>query len=78
MGGAVCDSCAPPGAPRLDPATITHLGALLTGEWVLADKADDAVRTAAGGIAAAYAQWHIEQSLRSLRIVDRGAREEAV
>ncbi|MEJ3403177.1 DNA repair protein RecO [Rathayibacter sp. YIM 133350] len=71
LGGVVCDACAPPGAPRLDPAAITLLGALLTGDWELADAAPDAIRSQASGVVAAYTQWHLERGLRSLPHVSR-------
>lgn len=73
MGGALCDSCAPPGAPRVDRATLEHLGALLEGRWAAVEEASEATRKAAGDIAAAYAQWHVERGLRSLRLVGEPA-----
>ena len=69
LGGVVCDDCAPPGAPRLDADTIGLLGALLTGDWDAAEAADDATRSKASGIVAAYTQWHLERGLRSLQHV---------
>ena len=71
LGGVVSDAVAPPGAPRLDPATIGLLSALLTGEWSTADAADDRARSQASGVIAAYAQFHLERGLRSLEHVDR-------
>jgi DNA repair protein RecO (recombination protein O) len=69
LGGVVCDDCAPQGAPRVDAATIALLGALLSGDWALADAADDATRSKANGLVAAYTQWHLERGLRSLQHV---------
>ncbi len=69
LGGVVCDDCAPQGAPRLDLLTIALLGALLTGDWDAADDADDATRSKASGVVAAYVQWHLERGLRSLQHV---------
>ena len=69
LGGVVCDDCAPQGAPRVDAATIALLGALLSGDWALADAADDATRSKASGLVAAYTQWHLERGLRSLQHV---------
>lgn len=69
LGGVVCDDCAPQGAPRLDAATIALLGALLTGDWAAADETDDATRSKASGVVAAYTQWHLERGLRSLQHV---------
>lgn len=71
LGGVVADEVAPPGAPRLDPATILLLASLLEGDWTAADAADDRTRARASGIVAAYAQFHLERGLRSLEHVDR-------
>ncbi|MCW4384581.1 DNA repair protein RecO [Salinibacterium sp. SYSU T00001] len=80
LGGVVSDEVAPPGAPRLDAATLSLLGALLSGDWSVAEAADERTRSQASGIVAAYAQFHLERRLRSLEHVDRsspsGAREE--
>ncbi|BDZ46655.1 hypothetical protein GCM10025866_25640 [Naasia aerilata] len=71
LGGVVADAVAPPGAPRLSPAVIGLLGALLTGDWDAAEAAEDRTRAQASGVVAAYAQWHLERGLRSLQHVDR-------
>ena len=71
LGGVVADSVAPPGAPRLSPATISLLAALLAGDWASADASDANARNQASGIVAAYTQFHLERSLRSLQHVDR-------
>lgn len=66
LGGVVCEECAVPGAPRLDPGSIALLAALLAGNWEAALAADDRERAQAAGIVAAYTQWHLERGLRSL------------
>jgi DNA repair protein RecO (recombination protein O) len=71
LGGVVDDSVAPPGAPRLDPATINLLASLLSGDWGVAEDAGERTRSHASGIVAAYTQFHLERSLRSLQHVDR-------
>ena len=71
LGGVVADEVAPPGSPRLAPAVIGLLGALLAGEWAVVEAADDRSRSQASGVVAAYAQWHLERGLRSLQHVDR-------
>ncbi len=70
-GGVVADAIAPPGVPRLDPATLELLAALLEGRWSVADAAGETARTRASGIVAAYTQYHLERSLRALPHVDR-------
>jgi len=71
LGGVVCDDCAPPGSPRLDRATIVLLSALLTGEWDHAASTSERTQSQAGGIVAAYTQWHLGRGLRSLEHVTR-------
>lgn len=71
LGGVVSDEVAPPGAPRLDAATLSLLSSLLTGDWATAEAADERTRSQASGIVAAYAQFHLERKLRSLEHVDR-------
>jgi DNA repair protein RecO (recombination protein O) len=73
MGGVVSDDVAPPGSPRLDPATLGLLGALLAGEWDVAEASVEKSRNQASGVVAAYTQFHLERSLRSLQHVDRTA-----
>lgn len=71
QGGTVCPRCRPPGstAPALE--TIELLAALLSGDWSVADATGERTRREANGLVAAYSQFHLERSLRSLRMVDR-------
>lgn len=71
LGGVVADAVAPPGAPRLAPGVLALLGALLAGDWASAEAAPERDCAQASGVVAAYAQFHIERSLRSLPLVDR-------
>ena len=71
LGGVVCDDCAPPGSPRLDTATIALLSALLTGDWEHSEASPTRTRAQAGGIVAAYTQWHLGRGLRSLEHLSR-------
>ncbi|HLU64347.1 MAG TPA: DNA repair protein RecO [Protaetiibacter sp.] len=71
LGGVVSDAAAPPGAPRLAPATLELLAALLAGDWEVADASDERTRAQASGVTAAYTQFHLERALRSLEHVDR-------
>ncbi|WP_214401685.1 DNA repair protein RecO [Pseudonocardia lacus] len=72
-GGAVCARCRPPGSVRPSRETFTHLGALLHGDWDVADAAVAATRRDTSGLVAAYLQWHMERQLRSLPLVERRA-----
>lgn len=67
LGGVVCRDCAPAGSAHLDAASTALLGALLSGDWASAETAGPATRARARGFVAAYAQWHLERGLRSLR-----------
>ncbi len=71
MGGTVCSQCRPPGAAAPAPATLGLLAALLTGDWGVADAADQRTRREASGLVAAYLHWHLERGVRSLRMVER-------
>jgi len=71
LGGVVCDNCAPPGSPRLGRDTIDLLSSLLSGDWEHAEAAGERTQAQATGIVAAYTQWHLERSLRSLAHVSR-------
>lgn len=69
-GGVVSDAAAPPGTPRLRPESIALLNALLAGEWGVADASDATARREARGIVAAYLQFHLERSIKSLSHID--------
>lgn len=71
LGGVVADEVAPPGAPRLDLDTLSLLGALLAGHWDVAEAAEERSQNQASGIVAAYTQFHLERSVRSLQHIDR-------
>ncbi len=70
-GGMVCPACRPPGSAAPAPGTIALLGALLSGDWPLADASEVRERREASGLVAAFLQWHLERGLRSLPVVDR-------
>ena len=67
LGGVVCVNCAVPGTPRLEPGSVALLAALLAGDWDAATASGELEQGQAAGIVAAYAQWHMERGLRSLR-----------
>jgi DNA repair protein RecO (recombination protein O) len=70
-GGTVCPSCRPPGAASPAPATVALMRALLRGDWDGADHSERRHRVECSGLVAAYLQWHLEHSIRSLRHVER-------
>jgi DNA repair protein RecO (recombination protein O) len=46
------------------------MGALLRGDWPLADASLRRHQVECSGLVAAYLQWHLEHSIRSLRHVE--------
>jgi DNA repair protein RecO (recombination protein O) len=71
MGGTVCREHRPAGAASVSPGAIELMVALLGGDWLVADAAEDRVQRETSGLVAAYLQWHLERGLRSLRLVER-------
>lgn len=71
VGSVVCEQCKPVGAVSLPTDSVKLLGALLAGDWQLADSIAGPAKTAASGLVAAYSQWHIERGLRSMPHVER-------
>jgi DNA repair protein RecO (recombination protein O) len=70
-GGMVCASCRPPGAASPSPQTVALMLALLRGDWDSAMRSERRHRVECSGLVAAYLQWHLEHSIRSLRHVER-------
>jgi DNA repair protein RecO (recombination protein O) len=70
-GGMVCASCRPPGAASPAGPTVALMLALLRGDWEGADRSERRHQVECSGLVAAYLQWHLEHSIRSLRHVER-------
>ena len=70
-GGMVCTTCRPPGAASPAVPTVALMLALLRGDWDGADRSERRHRVECSGLVAAYLQWHLEHSIRSLRHVER-------
>lgn len=70
-GGALCFDHRAPGsvAPKHESIQLMH--ALLAGDWQMADLATSSQKNEVSGIVAAYTQWHMDKTLRSLPLVDR-------
>lgn len=66
MGGMVCRNCGPVGSARVTSGTSDVLDALIRGEWDKVEAATVADHSKASGLIAAYTQWHLERSIRSL------------
>ena len=70
-GGMVCADCRPPGSASPAPQTVALMVALLQGDWDEAMRSERRQRVECSGLVAAYLQWHLEHSIRSLRHVER-------
>jgi len=70
-GGMVCASCRPPGAASPSQQTVALMLALLRGDWEQAMRSERRHRVECSGLVAAYLQWHLKHSIRSLRHVER-------
>jgi len=70
-GGMVCSNCRPSGAASPGPQTVALMLALLRGDWDGAMRSERRHRVECSGLVAAYLQWHLEHSIRSLRHVER-------
>jgi DNA repair protein RecO (recombination protein O) len=73
-GGMICADCRPAGVAIPAAETVVLLGALLAGDWTVADVAEQRHQREATGLVSAYLQWHLERELRSLPHVERVAR----
>jgi DNA repair protein RecO (recombination protein O) len=69
-GGLLCPSCRGPGVTNPAPPVIALMSALMSGDWQHADAADRRHQVECSGLVAAYLQWHLEHSIRSLRHVE--------
>ncbi|HHU40641.1 MAG TPA: DNA repair protein RecO [Propionibacterium sp.] len=71
QGGLVCPRCRPPGTPRVRPATLAHLSALISGDWTATRDVDEVTQNQASGLVAAFVTWHLERGLRTIQHVAR-------
>ncbi len=69
-GGLTCKSCHAPGAATAATGTIDLMVSLLRGDWEAADASERRHQVECSGLVAAYLQWHLEHSIRSLRHVE--------
>jgi DNA repair protein RecO (recombination protein O) len=70
-GGMVCADCRPPGSASPASPTVALMVTLLRGDWDEAMRSERRHRVECSGLVAAYLQWHLEHSIRSLRHVER-------
>jgi DNA repair protein RecO (recombination protein O) len=67
----LCEQCRLAGAAAPSPQTVALMVALLRGDWDAAMRSERRHRVECSGLVAAYLQWHLEHSIRSLRHVER-------
>lgn len=74
VGGAVCLKCRPTGSAEIPPQTLHLMWLLGGGHWDTAARYLDQpeIVSAAHRLTSAHLQWHLEQKLPSLRILDQG------
>ncbi|MDR0989898.1 MAG: DNA repair protein RecO [Propionibacteriaceae bacterium] len=70
-GGLVCSRCRPAGSAAVSPTAQAYLGALVAGDWDATRTIPDRIQHETSGLIAAFANWHLERGLRSLRHVVR-------
>jgi DNA repair protein RecO (recombination protein O) len=69
-GGLTCQNCRVPGSATPAVATVALMSALLRGDWEHADASERRHQVECSGLTAAYLQWHLEHSIRSLKHVE--------
>jgi DNA repair protein RecO (recombination protein O) len=70
-GAVSCQSCQLAGAVNVGPAGLTHMRALLAGDWENVSNTKDLDRARVSSVIAAYLQWQLERGLKSLQHVER-------
>ncbi|WP_296141132.1 DNA repair protein RecO [uncultured Tessaracoccus sp.] len=70
-GGASCTNCKDPGAMRFDETARRHTGALLSGDWQVAEATATDVARHVDAIVVATTTWHLDRALRSLPFFER-------
>ena len=76
QGGAICATCAEPGAGAVSPATLQELARLSLADLVEAGhspRAGDRVRREARSLLYGFAEYHLERRIRSLPMLVRTA-----
>ena len=69
-GGLTCQACRVPGSATPAAGTVALMSALLRGDWTHADASERRHQLECSGLTAAYLQWHLEHSIRSLKHVE--------
>lgn len=70
-GGTVCARCRPPSSVRVDDDALSHLGALMSGDWDTVAASTTPTVNRCHGLVTAFATWHLDRALRSLPFLQR-------
>jgi len=70
-GGMVCVECRPPRTALPGSQTWLLLSALINGDWQATAEVTEGACREASGLVSAFASWHLDRGLRSLRLVER-------
>lgn len=71
LGGAACEQCAR-GGERVEPAVLLQLQRLLEGDWAALSDVGTIESDRASRLVAAYAEFHLETTLRARAVAERG------
>lgn len=72
IGGAVCNNCRPQGSAEVLPETLHVMWLLQNGHLGVAlQHSDSAVAAQVHRLTSAHLQWHIEQGVKSLKIMEQ-------
>ncbi len=71
LGGALCASCRPNGVFLPGEEALTHMAALLAGDWVTAEASPEHAKVQGARLTSNYVQWHLERKVKSLGVLER-------
>ena len=70
-GAVSCGGCQIVGAVAIGAGGLSHMAALLAGEWDKVQLATKETRSNVSGVVSGYLQWQLEKGLKSLQHVER-------
>lgn len=66
LGGMVSAEVAPPGSLTVSPEAVGLLGALLAGDWTVAEGSSAKSRDETSAIVSGFTQYHLEKGIKAL------------
>ena len=70
-GAVSCGKCQIVGAVAIGEIGLSHMSALLAGDWDQVQSANKETRSVVSGVVSGYLQWQLEKGLKSLQHVER-------